>query len=648
MFVPLPPGLNYQPNPPGAPNGLYVIQNWITEAEEQAIVDFACQPGADGNHKWSDHISTKRPTQHYGYRYEIYGYSASTEKVPADWGVLRQHADRIETSFQGIKIAQCLANLYWEDTTIGAHRDRETPIVFGLSTVGDINMIWSHVDDPKVKYEALIPRRSLYIMMNDAALKWKHEVPMRKTVKYFDNYGNVVQTLKKTERYARLSVTYRHFVGTMPGTDKFNTKSIGQLEQQHMQQSQLQFSRPSFQQPPQQPPRQQPQTFQQPPQQQQSQTFQQPMQQPSQTFSFQSIIQAKPQQFQSPQLPPVQLTPLIQNQIQSILQAPPMVQTPLTIQPPIAVQAPSAVQSMTQLKSSELVVIRPPTETFQSPENHIYPTHTVPGMEACHLQGIIPMHAEKDELLFSEHNWTKIPSRFGTFLSRLVCGSSEIKSRTSGIYAKWVELFCEKVLGVRVVVQSGFANLYPSGNATLPAHRDEYGCWIFGLSFGETRTFDFVANGVKTTLKKGPNPGDIIPLEMKSGDILLFSTGVNKTHKHRILAEPNREGRRINITYFIMAEPGEDESRFLNPPVIKANMIPTFQQAEELFMKSLADRQLKPNYVLPETNGEEPVATIVEDDVGRGVTAYIKGVMIPFGSMDEAIITLAHQFNRIE
>lgn len=203
------------PNPPGAPYGLHIIPNWISEAEEKAIVDFLCVG------EWSKEISTKRPTKHFGYRYHVNGYFSSEEKEAKDWGILRTLADRIEKEFPGIKIAQCLANLYYRDSTIGAHRDKGTPVVFGVSTAGDINMVWTNMKNPTLKYEALIPRRSLYIMCDDAAYDWMHAVPGRKTVTYPEmdpvspNYGKLVHNVQKPEWYTRASITYRHFTNSV-------------------------------------------------------------------------------------------------------------------------------------------------------------------------------------------------------------------------------------------------------------------------------------------------------------------------------------------------------------------------------------------------------------------------------------------------
>lgn len=497
-------GVRQQLNPPGAPFGLYVIPDWISEEEEAEIVAFLCsQP-------WSDHMSKARPTQHYGYRYTISGYSASTEKVPKDWGVLRRYADRIEHEYPGIKIAQCLANLYFRKTAIGAHRDKETPIVFGLSLAGDINMVWTNLKNSSLKYEAFIPRRSIYMMCDDAAYEWMHEVPSRTTVRYPDSQGNLSIVQTKPEWYTRVSITYRHFTQPLFGNDRL-----------------------------------------------------------------------------------------------------------------------------------------PPTLSSSVPQPISHPEPELPQLEACYLKGVIPLHREMEVQLANTIPWTTIKSRFGTNLSRLICGDAE-RIHQVAVYGKWVELFCERVLGVRVRVYSCFANLYQSGASALPAHRDDYDCWVFGLSFGETRTFDFIGPAVKPTSKTAANPNDIVSIEMESGDVLLFSPGVNKTYRHRILAQPSRKGRRVNLTFFIDPIPGEDPRKFLNPLPIRQETIPTYQMAEEQYRSApwISSTPLA-------TNGEHMIVIsstppvqipglqmnsleIYEEENGQ-LSTTINGVSLTFDTIEELV-----------
>ena len=523
-YLDIDPKTIQQYRPKGAPVGLFIIPNWITEQEEQDIVNFLSVG------EWSSHLSQNRPTKHFGYRYEIRGYSSSTEKVSSDWGVLRKHADRIEQQFPGVSIAQCLANLYYKHTTIGAHRDRETPMVFGLSVVGDINMVWTEMANDKNRYEAFIPKRSLYIMSSDIALLWKHEIPARKTIKYPDANGDLTVTVKKPEDYIRVSITYRHFANTI-------------LPEQQ-----------------------------------------------------------------------VQFVNRVMNDNSNV---------------PLEMKVDNAYQQFIKENQGYL----PPllNSAVQETRNNLV-VREEKGIEACHLQAVIPKHRENFQRLFTEHPWQKWKSRFGADLSRSVCGESNIVSKCSGIYAEWVKLFCQRILGVRIELGGAFANYYPDGKATLPAHRDQYEQWVFGLSFGETRTFEFVPNDVKANIKRDTG---IISIVMNSGDVVLFSPKVNDDYKHRILAEPKRTGPRINITYFISVLPGEDERKMYNPPDIQQHLIPTFEEAEAVYLQNQNNKQkgitkMPPKEILSQDG------LIIQSEDGQ-VYVVVDGTLIPFDSMEDAV-----------
>lgn len=207
-------------------------------------------------------------------------------------------------------------------------------------------------------------------------------------------------------------------------------------------------------------------------------------------------------------------------------------------------------------------------------DNHISYKESVPydsnyRIEANHLKGIIPKHKEKEQALFDEHKWREFRT-----LGRLVCHNADKKSKTAAIYGKWVELFCDKVLDVKVNVVGGFANLYMNGNVPLPAHRDQYKKWIIGLSFGDTRTLDFVPDDLRA---------EIVSFPMEAGDVFIFSPDVNNRYQHRMLEEPERTGRRINVTYFLDVAPGQDVTKLLRPPELNKKPMPTFEEAEALY-----------------------------------------------------------------
>jgi alkylated DNA repair dioxygenase AlkB len=216
-------------------------------------------------------------------------------------------------------------------------------------------------------------------------------------------------------------------------------------------------------------------------------------------------------------------------------------------------------------KFEEYLDIHPSVRDPALPEDFLKP------IEACHLKKVIPRYIENEEQLVKEHKWREFRTMY-----RLVCHNAHKKSKTSAAYAKWVELFCEKVFGVKVRVESGFANLYLNGSVCLPLHRDQYHKWIFGLSFGETRTLDFLPDNKDL---------DIISYPMEAGDVLLFSPKVNDRFQHRMLAEPEKNGRRVNLTYFMEVLPGQDESKLLHPP---ENMYDIVSNISENFLKMSA------------------------------------------------------------
>ncbi len=195
-------------------------------------------------------------------------------------------------------------------------------------------------------------------------------------------------------------------------------------------------------------------------------------------------------------------------------------------------------------------------------------------IEANHLKGVIPDHEKNLELLCDEHKWREFRT-----LGRLVCHNSDKKSQTAAIYGKWVELFCDRILGVEIQVVGSFANLYPSGETPLPSHRDQYKKWIIGLSFGQTRTLEFVPDA---------QGAGIVSFAMESGDIFIFSPDVNNRYEHRMLPEPEKQGKRVNLTYFLEILPGQDCNKLVKAPKFDPKNIPTFQEAVEAYRNANA------------------------------------------------------------
>lgn len=167
------------------------------------------------------------------------------------------------------------------------------------------------------------------------------------------------------------------------------------------------------------------------------------------------------------------------------------------------------------------------------------------------FKGVIPKYIENEPLLFEEIKWKEFRT-----MRRLVAYHPHQKSKLVEFYRKWVEIFCKETLKVKINAVDSFANLYINGNVELPAHRDQFGKWIIGLSFGETRTIEFVPDNPELEITK---------VQLDPGDVFIFSPDANDSYRHRMLPEPDRKNRRINLTFFIDVIPGEDENLLVNP-----------------------------------------------------------------------------------
>jgi len=89
-----------------------------------------------------------------------------------------------------------------------------------------------------------------------------------------------------------------------------------------------------------------------------------------------------------------------------------------------------------------------------------------------------------------------------------------------------------KIMGV-------FCNRYRDGNDHTPFHKDTYGCDVFTLSLGATRSCVF----------KPDNGGTNFICTLKSGDLLYFNQATNAIFKHSIPQERN-VGERVSLVFF--------------------------------------------------------------------------------------------------
>jgi alkylated DNA repair protein alkB family protein 8 len=256
--------------------GLAVIENFITEEEEEALLN---NYGNDDNPAWKE--SLNRRVQHYGfpfnYRTLMVDYTKPTlplSSLAKEMAEKVEHYDLQRTGKDIVEepINQLTINEYWSNQGIASHIDTE--VCFGskllvINICGDIVMTMtrkafsspieenesktlaeqeiegktsslteeedSNNDNYKesssssssnetiIRKHVYLPRRSLLILEKDARYLWLHGIPPRK-------YDKVNGQLIPRKR--RLSFTFRHVLKPPP----LPTKQLlsGSIEEEHV------------------------------------------------------------------------------------------------------------------------------------------------------------------------------------------------------------------------------------------------------------------------------------------------------------------------------------------------------------------------------------------------------------------------------
>jgi alkylated DNA repair dioxygenase AlkB len=174
--------------------GFFIYPDLIDEAREKILLD-----EIDGQTWIVDYL---RRLQYYGYRNELekpYNLVSFPVEMPP---LMRElSAELMEKGVIKLMPDQVIINEYIPGEGIKPHKDRayyENQIC-GVNLGSGCIMRFIRGEYEEV-VDIEVPRRSVYVMQDDARKKWKHAIPPRKKDKI---YGN----LKHRER--RVSITYR-------------------------------------------------------------------------------------------------------------------------------------------------------------------------------------------------------------------------------------------------------------------------------------------------------------------------------------------------------------------------------------------------------------------------------------------------------
>ena len=178
--------------------GFSIIKDYLTNKEEADLVNEI------DNQKWV--IDYQRRLQYYNYRNELfepYDLIPIPEKIPP---FLEDLINKLIAD--GIVVEapdQIIINEYKPGQGLKPHTDRKDyykNVIVGISLLSGTMMEFTK-NKPPGKKTIYLPRKSLYIIKDDARYIWKHAIPARKK-----DVVNGVEIPRET----RISITLRNVI----------------------------------------------------------------------------------------------------------------------------------------------------------------------------------------------------------------------------------------------------------------------------------------------------------------------------------------------------------------------------------------------------------------------------------------------------
>lgn len=174
--------------------GLFLYPDFIDESREQQLL------AEIDTQTWI--VDYLRRLQYYGYRNELEKpYNLVPFPVPMPKEILLLSEIIMAEGILQYKPDQVIINEYVPGEGLKQHKDR----AYFENQICGVNLgsggIMKFIQEKEMQVvDVEIPRRSLYVMQDDARKKWNHGIPPRKK----DNINGVLQ-----HRERRVSITYR-------------------------------------------------------------------------------------------------------------------------------------------------------------------------------------------------------------------------------------------------------------------------------------------------------------------------------------------------------------------------------------------------------------------------------------------------------
>ena len=182
--------------------GFVLVHNFITEAEEQELVQMIDETG-----QWNSELS--RRVQHYGWRYD---YRSRRIDETAYLGPLPEWAGKLgrrlfENGHVPYLPNQVIVNEYVNNQGITAHID-SSAFADGVAMISLLETWEMDFTKGRRKVTRRLERRSAVVLLGDARYKWKHSIRKRKSEPANEQSGR-----KRVPRGRRVSLTFRKVLG---------------------------------------------------------------------------------------------------------------------------------------------------------------------------------------------------------------------------------------------------------------------------------------------------------------------------------------------------------------------------------------------------------------------------------------------------
>lgn len=177
--------------------GLLLYHDFISELMEDKLI------GEIDSQIWV--VDYNRRLQYYGYRNELESpYDLTRFPVPMPPLIYKLSENIVEQKILTIQPDQVIINEYAPGEGLRPHKDRNyfENQICGVNLGSGCIMRFIKISGGDV-VDVEVPRRSVYVMQDEARYKWNHSIPPRKK--------DVVDG-KVKHRERRLSITYRKVI----------------------------------------------------------------------------------------------------------------------------------------------------------------------------------------------------------------------------------------------------------------------------------------------------------------------------------------------------------------------------------------------------------------------------------------------------